>query len=177
MRTFLYIIATVASLLTVSRVSGAQHTNTALSFYVLSEEKLAGGRFIDTAAIPKAGYIGPVADLVITNLLDVYPQQSAPFSIMVDTNGNRTVVTNAARPALTIVLPPEEAKRFGALTERAVGKRLLVVVGNKPVTAPYIMTPIETGSMSIEFGQEFGEQSEVDKVERDLKELIKHKQG
>ena len=148
-----------------------------MPFYVLSEEKAAGGRFIDTAAIPKAGYIGPLADLVVTNLLDVYPQQSAPWSIMTDTNGNRTVVTNATRPALTIVLPSAEAKRFAALTERAVRKRLLVMLGDRPLTAPVIMMPIETGTMMIEFGGEFGGQAEADKAERDLKKLIKHEQG
>jgi|ERR1035437_1657946 hypothetical protein len=176
MRTFLYMIAIVAPLLTACRVAGAETTNMAVAFYLVSEEKVAGGRFIDTAAIPRAGYIAPVAEMVITNLLDVYPQQSAPFSIMTDTNGNRTFVTNAARPALTIVLPPEEAKRFAVLTERAVGKRLLVMLGAKPLTAPRIMTPIETGSVMIEFGREFGGQAEADKVERDLKKLITHKQ-
>jgi hypothetical protein len=177
MSTFLHIVAIGASLLTACRVAGAETTNMALAFYVLSEEKVAGGRFIDTAAIPKAGYIGPVADLVVTNLLDVYPQQSAPSSIMTDTNGNRIAVTNAARPSLSIVLPPEEAKRFAALTERAVRKRLLVMLGPKPLTAPVIMMPIEGGSIMIEFGHEFGGQTEVDKVERDLKKLITHKEG
>jgi hypothetical protein len=176
MRTSLYLLA-IAALPTVCRVAGAETTNRALAFYILSEEKVAEGRFIDTAALPKAGYIGPAADLVVTNLLDVYPQQSAPFSVMVDTNGNRTVLTNAARPALTIVLPPNDAKRFAALTERGVGKRLLVMIGEKPLTAPRIMTPIDTGSMVIEFGREFGGQTEADKIERDLKKLIKHKHG
>jgi hypothetical protein len=175
MRSFLKLISVATISLTACRVAGVETTNMALTFYVISEEKVGGGRFIDTAAIPKAGYIGPVADLVVTNLLDVYPQQSAPLSIMTDTNWNRTVVTNATRPALTIVLPPEEAKRFAALTERAVRKRLLVMVGDKPLTAPVIMMPIETGSMMIEFGGDFGGQAEADKVERDLKKLIKHK--
>jgi hypothetical protein len=170
-------IAVTASLLTAFRVAGAETTNVALAFYVLSEEKVAGGRFIDTAAIPKAGYIGPVADLVVTNLLDVYPQQAAPFSIMTDTNGNHIAVTNAARPALSIVLAPAEARRFAALTERAVRKKMLVMLGSKPLTAPVIMMPIDSGSIVIEFGHEFGGQAEVDKVERDLKKLITHKEG
>ena len=154
---------------------GAEATNAALTFYVISEQKITGGRFIDTAAIPRAGYIGPVADLVVTNLLNVYSQESASLPIMTDTNGNRTIVTNAARPALTIALAPGEAKQFADLTNRAVRKRLLVMLGTKPLTAPVIMTPIETGTVMIEFGSEFGGQAEVDKVERDLKKLIRPK--
>ena len=177
MRTFLYVIAAFAPLFTACMVSGAEKTNTALSFYVVSEEKLAGGRFIDSAAMPKVGYIGWAADLVVTNLLDVHPQQSTPFWSTTDTNGNRMVVQAGPRPALAIVLSPEEAKRLRALTERAAGKKLLVVVGDKPLAAPRIMAPIEDGSIVIEFGQAFGGQAEADRVERDLKRLIKHKQG
>ena len=85
-----------------------------------------------------------------------------------DRDAQRQVPTNASRPALTIVLPPDEAKRFAALTERGIGKRLLVMIGEEPLTAPRIMTPIDTGSMVIESGREFGGQAEADKVERDL---------
>jgi hypothetical protein len=177
MRTLLYMVVVAASSLTAGQVAGAKATNAALTFYLLSEERITGGRFIDTAAIPRAGYIGSVADLVVANLLDVYPQESASVSIMTDTNGNRTIVTNAARPALTIEFPPEEAKRFASLTERAVRKRLLVMLGTKPLTAPVIMAPIETGKVMIEFGSEFGGQAQVDKVERDLRKLIKQRQG
>ena len=136
MRTLLYMIAVAASSLTAWRVCGAEATNAALTFYVISEQKITGGRFIDTAAIPRAGYIGPVADLVVTNLLDVYSQESASLSIMTDTNGNRCNCYDAARPALTIALAPGEAKQFADLTNRAVRKRLLVMLGTKPLTAP-----------------------------------------
>jgi preprotein translocase subunit SecD len=175
MRMLLYTIVTLAPLLTAASLVGAETTNMALTFYVLSQERIEGGRFIDTPAIPQAGYVGWVADLAVTNLLDVYRQEAAAFSVMTDKNGNRTVVTNAAQPALAIKLPPEEAKRFAALTQRAVGKRLLVMLGDKPLTAPRIMMPIATGSMVIDFGSEFGGQAEADKVERDLKNLITQK--
>ena len=110
---------------------------------------------IDTAAIPRAGYIGPVANIVVTNLLDVYPQESASPSIMTTLTGTvQIIVTNAARPALTIALAPGEAKQFADLTDRAVRKRLLVMLGTNSLTAPATMTPIETGTVMIEFGKE-----------------------
>ena len=170
-----YIILTVLSLLAACLAAGSEATNRALAFYIVSESRIDGGRFIDTAAIPKAGYIAPAANLIITNLLDVYPEKSAGFSIMTDTNSNRTVMTNAPRSALAIKLTSEDAKRFAALTEQAVGKRLLLMLGDKPLAAPIVRIPIEDGSMAIEFGREFGGAAEVKKVENDLKNLVRQK--
>jgi preprotein translocase subunit SecD len=172
MRNLIY-TAPVVLMLMCSWTTLADTTNALLTFYTVSEQRIDGGRFIDTAAIPKAGYIAAKPDLTATALRDVYPQESAGFSIMTDTNGNHTVVTNAPVPALTVVLSPEDAKRFAALTERAVGKRLLVMLGEKPLTAPVVRTPIEAGTMVIEFGREFGGQAEAKKVEDDLKKLIR----
>jgi len=155
----------------------AETTNAPLTFYMLSDEKIDGGLFIDTPAIPKAGYIAAKPDLTVTRLGDVYPQKSAGFSIMTDTNGNRTVVSNTPTPALTIALSPVDAKAFAALTQRALGKRLLVMLGDKPLTAPVVRSPIETGTMVIEFGREFGGQAEAKKVEDDLKKLISKQRG
>jgi preprotein translocase subunit SecD len=151
----------------------ADTTNAPLKFYTVSEQRVDGGRFIDTPAIPKAGYIAAKPDLEVTALRDVYRQESAGFSIMTDTNGNHTVVTNAHAPALAVVLSAEDAKRFAALTERAVGKRLLVMLGDKPLTAPVVRSPIKAGTMVIEFGREFGGHAEAKKVEDGLKKLIK----
>src|SRR5579859_3912258 len=161
MHQFLCSASVVLLLLICSGTTRAATTNAPLIFYVISEEKVAGGRFIDTAAIPKAGYIAAKSDLTLSSLRDVYPQESSLFSVMTDTNGNHSVVSNTPAPALAVVLSPEDAKRFAALTERAVGKRLLVMLGDKPLTAPIVRTPIDGGTMVIEFGRQFGGEVEA----------------
>jgi preprotein translocase subunit SecD len=177
MRKSIYTASFLLPLLISGWAAYGETTNAPLTFYVLSEEKVDGSRFIDTAAIPRAGYIAAKPDLTVTSLRDVYPLESAGVSIMTDTNGNHTIVSNTPRPSLTIVLSPRDAKRFAALTQRVVGKRLLVMLGDKPLTAPVVRTPIEGGTMMIEFGSEFGGQAEAKKVEDDLKKLIRKQRG
>jgi hypothetical protein len=64
--------------------SRASTTNAVLTFYVISEKRIEGGRFIDTPAIPKAGYIAAKPDLTISTLRDVYHANSDGTSIMKD---------------------------------------------------------------------------------------------
>jgi hypothetical protein len=173
MRKLIYAVVVAAPLVIACQAAGAEATNKALTFYILSEGKIDGGRFIDTAAIPKAGYIAAKPDLIVTNLQDVFPQKSAGYSIMFQTNGDHTVVSNTPRPAISLILQPEDAKRFAAITQQAVGKRMLVMLGDKPLTAPLVMAPIETGNVAIEFGREFGGQAEVKRVEDELKKLVR----
>jgi preprotein translocase subunit SecD len=163
---------TIALALICCWTAHAGPTNAPLTFYILSEEKIEGGRFIDTPAIPQAGFIGDKPDLTVTKLEAVHPDKSA--RIVTDANGNPTVVSNA--PALAIELSPVDAKAFAALTEKAFGKRLLVMLGNKPLIAPVVRTPIETGRVSLDFANNFGGQAEARKVEDDLKKLVS-KQG
>jgi len=42
-----------------------------LSFYIVSEEKIEGGRYVDTPDFPKVGYIAAKADLIIVRLAAV----------------------------------------------------------------------------------------------------------
>ncbi len=171
MRILIYTVSVVLMLICCGSARGGT-TNALLTFYTVSEQRIDGGRFIDTAAIPKAGYIAAKPDLTVTTLRDVYPQEATALSIKRDTNGNITAMTNMPVSALAVVLLPEDAKRFTALTERTVGKRLLVMLGDKPLTAPIVRSPIEGGRMMIEFGG----QAEAKKVENDLKKLIRKQQ-
>jgi preprotein translocase subunit SecD len=147
----------------------AETTNATLTIYIVHQEKIEDGRFIDTPSLPRVGYIAAKPDLDVTNLLNVYPQKPADEAIMYDTNGNPTVVPSHGLPALAVVLPPDDAKRFAALTGQAIGKRLLVMVDDKPLTAPKIMQPIEGGNFLIEFRNE----ADLKKTEDELKKLIR----
>ena len=86
--------------------------STPLSFYTVSEEKIDGGRFIDTADFPKLGYISAAPDLVITRLAEVLAE------------------TGTTGPELDITMRPEDAKKFEALTERIVMKKVLLMLGD-----------------------------------------------
>lgn len=144
-------------------VAGRCETTNALRFYIVSEQKIEGGRFIDTPTLPKVGYISPIPDLVVTNLLDVYRERRATSAIV-----DGKVVPSKPPPGLAVALRPADAKRFTSLTEKALGKRLLVVLGNKPLTAPKVVAPIETDRFSIMFATE----SELKEAQDELKKLI-----
>jgi hypothetical protein len=146
MRKLIYLFAIFAPFL-LGYKAYAQNTNSALAFYLVSEEKIEGGRFVDTPEFPKIGYIAAKPDLVVTSLRDVYPQESE--NVMVDKDGKHTVV--AGPPTLTVRLRAEDGKQFAALTQRSIGKRLLVVLGEKPTAAPMVRMPIQGGSFLIEF--------------------------
>jgi hypothetical protein len=71
-------------------------------------------------------------------------------------------------PNLGVNLTPRDAKEFTALTKKAVGKRLLVMLGDRLLTAPLVLAPIETPSFSFSFPTE----SAMRKAEDDLKRLV-----
>jgi preprotein translocase subunit SecD len=146
----------------------SESTNASLTFYVVSEQKIDSGRFIDVTNFPKLGYIAAKPDLVVTKLADVFPAKVADSAIMDDAKGNHAVVPTHPTPSLTVKLTPEDAKRFTALTERALGKRLLIMLGEKPLTAPKVLFPIEAPA----FGIDFVSQAEMKRTEDDLKKLV-----
>lgn len=144
-------------------VSGRCETTNALKFHIVSDQKVEGWKFIDTPTLPKVGYISTAADLVVTNLLEVYREKRATSSIV-----DGKVVPGNSPPGLAVALRPADAKRFRTLTEKALGKRLLVTFGDKPLTAPRVVAPIETDRFSIYFATE----GELKKTQDELKRLI-----
>src|SRR5439155_17426551 len=113
-------------------------------------------------------YIGSSPDLIVTKLRDVFPQKEAGYAIMGETNGTYRVVPSHPSPSLAVQLQPEDAKRFEALTERALNKRLLVAFGGEPLSAPLVRAPIGGGSFTISFHS----QAELKKREDGFKKLI-----
>src|SRR5450432_4082242 len=124
-----------------------------LSFYIVSDEKVDDGQFIDTPAFPKLGYIHAAPDLVISKIESVAPNTFKGQAIMIDTNGKRTVEPMQEKSALDILMQPDDAKKFSTFTEQVVGKRILIMLGNAPLIAPRIMAPIETPSLQLDLGQ------------------------
>jgi hypothetical protein len=167
MRALAYILSVGTALLAGCGSSSPNVTIDPLSFYVVSEGKIEDGRFIDTPDFPKLGYISAAPDLVVTRLQAVVPDISREQSVMVD--GKRTVEPLRERAAFHIRMHAAEARKFTALTEQAVGKRLLVMLGDSPLTAPRVMSPISTESLFMTFG----ENADTNKIEHALKRLIR----
>jgi len=130
--------------------SCSKSTNPTLAFYVVSDQQSANSRFIDTQDLPKLGYISRKPDLEIKSIKEVYPQ-----------NGDRGFT-------LAVALKTEDAKQFAALTERSIDKRLLVMLGDSPLSAPTVRSTIEGGR----FGIDFHTQAEQTKTEQELKKLL-----
>jgi preprotein translocase subunit SecD len=148
--------------------SYAEGTNAQLTFHIISEAKIDGGRFIDTPALPKVGYIGSSPDLTVTRLREVFAQKEAGYAITGETNGTHRVVPSHPPRSLAVQLQPEDAKRFEELTERALNKRLLVMFGGEVLSAPWVRAPIGGGSFTVSFHSE----AELKKTENGLKKLI-----
>jgi hypothetical protein len=101
---------------------------TPVSVFVVSEEEVENGRFIDTPDFPKLGYVGPKPDLTIARLEEV------DFLVITE--------SGQSRPAIIITLRTEDAEKFAALTERAVMNKTLLMVGEMPLTAPTVTNPM-----------------------------------
>ena len=119
----------------------------ALRFYVVSDKPVANGRYIDTPECPKLGYIGNKPDLVITRLQSV---STNTWQIQSRANGKTSVET---RPAIQIQMLAPDTKRFAELTHHNIGRHILVSFGDRPLTAPAVAAPIESGNMHITFAQ------------------------
>ncbi len=143
--------------------------NVPLTIYVVSEERIEGGKFIDTPDFPKLGYIAAAPDLVISRLQRVVPQVVQQTGTMIDKDGKRTTLPTTERLALNITMQPDDAKKFTAITERAIGKKTLLMLGDTLLIAPAINEPIATPSLLLTLG----EKPDKKKVEDELKRLVK----
>jgi hypothetical protein len=169
MRKFIYILLTIAPIVFVCRAAHSKVTNNTLAFYVVSEEKIEGGRFIDTPDIPKLGYIAARPDLVVTNLQAVFPEEGVNTVIIPGKDGKQSIMPSDLPRYLVVRLRPDDAKQFMALTQRSVGKQLLVMLGGKPLTAWKGVGRFPEGRFEIPFY----DQADLKKTEDDLKKLIR----
>jgi hypothetical protein len=156
MRTFIYLLSLTGFCLFGCRRESPVFTGVPLSIYIVSEEKIDGGRFIDTEEFPKIGYIAATPDLAITRL------------DMVSTNGQKTSAPVKQRVELIITMRPEDAKKFTAITDKATGKRLLLMLGDTPLIAPMVRGPIPTQSIVLTLGDKVDQK----KIEDGLKKLV-----
>jgi hypothetical protein len=147
-------VSVAVVLLSGCRRDSSNRTAVPLSFYVVSDHKIEGGRFIDTPDFPKLGYIAATPDLVVKRLESVALDVSPPFS--------------ETRPAVSIAMGSQDALSFTALTERAIEKKLLLMQGDTPLIAPRVKARSQTASLMLTFG----EGTDPKKAADDLKKLV-----
>ena len=141
---------------------------TPVSFYIVSQEKIEGGRFIDTEDFPKLGYIAAAPDLVITRLLSVAPVVTHQQSSMVDKDGKETALPSETKSEIAMSMRADDAKNFTTLTGKAVGKELLMMLGETPIVAPRIGAAVSLATLTLTLPAK----ADKKKIEDGLKKLV-----
>lgn len=167
MRNLFHILLAAVAFFASCGYSATESQSVALAFYVVSEEKIDGGRYIDTLDLPKVGYIAVKPDLVITRLVAVSESVAHSSMVEVGKDGKRTE-TPFDQPALTIQIFPADTQKIESLTGQNIGKRVLMMVGDTPLIAPAVQAPISTQSFQITIGK----QSDQKVIEDALKKLV-----
>jgi hypothetical protein len=165
----LFYVLSVAIVLLVSRGFSSTNTvGTSLSFYVVTDEKVDGGRFIDTPDFPKLGYIATKPDLVITQLVAVSETVSSAGMINSGKGGKQIETPLPDVPTLNIQILPEDAQKFETLTKDSIGKRVLLMLGDVPLIAPRVNEPISKQSFTLTMGNNRNHKM----IEDELKKLV-----
>ena len=123
---------------------GERQEQPVLKLFVVSDEPIADGRQIDTPQLPKLGFISGTPNLAIKRLKQVTLGEDAV------PQGDGKTSTNWQ---FGVSLVPEDAAGLASLTASNVGRRILITVGDVPVIAPIVQTPLKTGSFVIECGE------------------------
>ena len=122
-----------------------------LAFYVVSPEKIEGGRFIDTKAFPKLGHIAAKPALVITPLKEA-----------------RLIKRPSDRPHILITLHDKHVNQLADFTGKNVGKKILLMLGNESLIAPRVVEKIRTPALQISLSEE----KKRTRILKALKQLI-----
>ena len=116
----------------------------ALCFFVVSEKPVAGGRYIDTPDFPKLGHISSTPSHVLASLKEVSTNNVTSISIL-----DRQVVSTNTTAAVSIIMFPEDGKSFATFTRQNINRQILLMLRDRPLIAPMIRAPIETGSLQL----------------------------
>lgn len=126
----------------------------ALEFYVISQEKIEGGRFINTKEFPKLGHITAKPGLKLGKLANA-------------AIGDR----DEKFPVLQITLLEKDARSLAAFTKRNVGNRIFLMIDDLPLLAPTVLEPIRTRTLQISIS----DKTRLQKLLPSLRRLVKPK--
>jgi len=113
-----------------------------IAFHVVYEtpDPVAGYRYIDTPSLPHLGIIMTNADFVARDI-----------SHVALTEANLFPPSAGKEYDITIRFSDSQTNVFAKFTRQRIGKRLLMMIDNEPITAPLIMEPIADGEFMISF--------------------------
>jgi preprotein translocase subunit SecD len=133
-----------------------------LRFYVVSDEPIAGGRYVNTPECPNVGYVTNTPNLVITRLQSV------------STNASHVVhhdkIPDEIKTDVVIQMFEADAKRFADLTRQNIGRRILMSLGDRPLMAPVVQAPIESGGIQISVN----EGKDIENIAAVLKRFVRN---
>jgi hypothetical protein len=153
-------------------IGHSAETSAPLTLYIVSEQRIEGGRFFDMFPFPRLGYIAPKPDLTVTHLKVVNLEEKPDSTGTVeDKNGKPRTITGHYVPRLFVTLPAEDVNRLRMLTERAAGQRLLVMLGEKPLALKRVADLIENPAFPVATNS--ANEPELRKTEDDLKKLLR----
>lgn len=170
----------VSSTNTLSRMSDAVLSNS-LTYYVVREQMVEGGRFIDTPDFPGVGYIRPEPDSIIMQI------QSFSTNIGKDLlYGNWHVMGIPAEQSwasgFSITLFKEDAIKVAELNRKNIAKRdLLYMLGNQPLAQCYMaMNASDSASIQLPTGPQtiylpLRNHQNLQEINKALQKLVRHK--
>lgn len=142
MRTLSLILLAVASTLFGCGNGPSSPARVSLSFYIVSAQMIQGGQFIDNLDFPKLGYVPAVAALELRELEEVILGTPERGVVVNDRAPMASVPRMPTGTTFHVRMTPNDAKRFAAVTKEAVGKQMLVMLGNQPLMVVRVLTPI-----------------------------------
>ena len=133
-----------------------------LDIFLLSEGPLQDYHFIDTPAYPKLGYVAPRPDLVISHLKGVSIGEPS------DSAAGPAEKNSAGKSSLEMRLTPADAEALETFSAANVGKRIVFMLGERPLFAPILRTPLSTQTIQINPP----EGADVQELKRELEALV-----
>lgn len=120
-----------------------------MAHYIVYREPREGMIRYSTFQFPDLGYLSAQPDFVVQEIRDVKLNQAR--IITKDQPGQPA--RQKIQHAISIRLSDQDTERLKELSKKATGQRVLIVIDGRPVSAPVIMAPIESGEITISGGR------------------------
>jgi len=121
-----------------------------IAHYVVFQKPPEGVETVeyDTFQFPKLGLITKEPPLVIDSVRSARMDVTAIKSSNIQTKTRE----QSGQPAVTIVLNDENTKKLQEFSKKYKGQQILIAVDGVPVSAPVMLSPIESGIITISGG-------------------------
>jgi len=139
-----------------------------LDIFLLSEVSLPDYRLIDTPAYPRLGYVAQKPDLMISHLkgvsISAVPDSTTPVQ-----SAGAVAQSRSGASSLELRLTLADAEALEVFSAANVGKKIVFMLGGKPLFAPMLRTPLSTQTVQITPP----EGADLQDIKRELEALIR----